>query len=49
MHFIISLSVTDSHKFKDENHLYRFRKDDGTFRLEEDLGLVLRGKRLFLK
>ena len=44
------LSVCDEHKeFKDVKLFYRFRKDDGTFPLDNEVKAFMRGQRLYEK
>lgn len=44
------VSVCDEHKeFKDVKLFYRFRKDDGTFPLDNEVKAFMRGQRLYEK
>lgn len=48
--FIFYISVCDEHKeFKDVKLFYRFRKDDGTFPLDNEVKVFMRGQRLYEK
>lgn len=48
--FLYCLSVCDEHKeFKDVKLFYRFRKDDGTFPLDNEVKAFMRGQRLYEK
>lgn len=43
-------AVCDEHReFKDMKLLYRFRKDDGTFPLDSEAKVFMRGQRLYDK
>lgn len=47
---LFSVSVCDEHKeFKDVKLFYRFRKDDGTFPLDNEVKVFMRGQRLYEK
>lgn len=44
------LTVCDEHKeFKDMKLFYRFRKDDGTFPLDSEARVLMRGQRIYEK
>lgn len=44
------ISVCDEHKeFKDLKLFYRFRKDDGTFPLDNEVKAFMRGQRIYEK
>lgn len=46
--YLCFLSVCDEHfDYKDAKLLYRFRKDDGTFPLNKDVKVFLRGQSLY--
>lgn len=48
--FSLYISVCDEHKeFKDVKLFYRFRKDDGTFPLDNEVKVFMRGQRLYEK
>ena len=47
--YLILVPVNDECMFKDENIMYRFRKDDGTFPWHEDVAVFLRAQRIFNK
>lgn len=47
---VYCFSVCDEHKeFKDVKLFYRFRKDDGTFPLDNEVKAFMRGQRLYEK
>lgn len=47
---VYCVSVCDEHKeFKDVKLFYRFRKDDGTFPLDNEVKAFMRGQRLYEK
>lgn len=46
----LSVAVCDEHKeFKDMKLFYRFRKDDGTFPLDSEAKVFMRGQRIYEK
>ncbi len=46
---VFTFTVNDECQFKDENILYRFRKDDGTFPWHEDVQIFLSAQKMFNK
>lgn len=48
--FVFSFLVCDEHReFKDLKLFYRFRKDDGTFPLDSEAKVFMRGQRIYEK
>lgn len=46
----LSVAVCDEHtEFKDTKLFYRFRKDDGTFPLDSEAKVFMRGQRIYEK
>lgn len=48
--YVCLISVCDEHReFKDMKLFYRFRKDDGTFPLDSEAKVFMRGQRIYEK
>ena len=48
--FDIRIIVTDDHQFKNEDLLYRFRYDDGTYRHKHQLqDIHIKGLRIYIR